>query len=251
MRQVMAIAHRGFSTAAPENTLAAFKKAIELHPEMMECDVRRTKDGAMVVIHDAAVDRTTNGKGRVAELTLAEIKGLDAGTWFSPEFAGEQVPTLDELLGLVKSSGVKLIIEIKEESTEDEVIEIVRSREMVDEVIIGSFRHHIGVRMPELARGIPFSPIISIPHRVGEEEAVRLADEAAAVNGSIYAVNYQAVTPPLVRAVHAANMLMEAWTVDDEENVRKMVELGCDAIASNDPDLLLRVLADMGVRGNG
>lgn len=248
MRAIRTIAHRGFSSAAPENTLAAFRKAIELKPDMMECDVRRCKDGHIVVIHDPKVDRTTNGAGAVADMSLAEIKELDAGSRFGPEFAGERIPTLEELLDLVKGSGVRLIIEIKEQHLEDDVVAMVRKRDMSPDVFIASFQYPIGVRLPELDPEIRFIPLIGLPHKVGEEEAVRLADEAAAVNGSIFGVNYTAITPALVRATHAANMQLMAWTVDDEENIRSMVEMGLDVIASNDPALLLRVLSEIGAR---
>lgn len=248
MRRILAIAHRGFSSAAPENTLAAFRKAIELKPEMMECDVRQSKDGRIVVIHDAKLDRTTSGTGPVGEKTLAELKELDAGSWFSAEFAGERIPTLEELLDLVKGSGVKLIIEIKEAGLEDAVVALIQQKDMRDEAIIGSFHYSIGVRMPELDRQIQFSPIVSLPADMTEEQAVAAADEAASVNGVLFAVNYQAISPALVKATHAANMLMEAWTVDDEETMRRMVDLGVDVIGSNNVALLLDFLKRIGAR---
>ena len=247
MQSVSAIAHRGFSKAAPENTLAAYRKAIELRPDFMECDVRRTKDGQLIVIHDKTVDRTTNGKGLVADMTMAELRQLDAGSWVGPEFAGEKLPTFEEVLDLAKGQTV-LVIEIKEAGTEDLVVEMIRSREMSGEVMLCSFHYKVGVRMPALDPQIPFSPIIHIPEPAGPEEAVRLADEAAAVNGAIWAVNYQAITPALVDATHSANMLLEAWTVDDEADMRRLVDLGVDVIGSNDVGLLIRVLGEMGVR---
>jgi len=247
MQSVSAIAHRGFSKAAPENTLAAYRKAIELRPDFMECDVRRTKDGQLIVIHDKTVDRTTNGKGLVADMTMAELRQLDAGSWVGPEFAGEKLPTFEEVLDLAKGQTV-LVIEIKEAGTEDLVVEMIRSREMSGEVMLCSFHYKVGVRMPALDPQIPFSPIIHIPEPAGPEEAVRLADEAAAVNGAIWAVNYQAITPALVDATHSANMLLEAWTVDDEADMRRLVEMGVDVIGSNDVGLLIRVLGEMGVR---
>jgi len=247
MQSVSAIAHRGFSKAAPENTLAAYRKAIELRPDFMECDVRRTKDGQLIVIHDKTVDRTTNGKGLVADMAMAELRQLSAGSWVGPEFAGEKLPTLEEALDLAKGK-VVLVIEIKEAGTEDLVVEMIRSREMSGEVMICSFHYKVGVRMPALEPQIPFSPIIHIPKPAGPEEAVRLADEAAAVNGAIWAVNYQAITPALVDATHSANMLLEAWTVDDEADMRRLVDLGVDVIGSNDVGLLIRVLGEMGVR---
>jgi glycerophosphoryl diester phosphodiesterase len=247
MQSVSAIAHRGFSKAAPENTMAAYKKAIELGPDFMECDVRRTKDGQLIVIHDKTVDRTTNGKGLVADMTIAELRQLDAGSWFGPEFAGEKLPTLEEALDLSKGK-VVLVIEIKEEGTEDRVVEMIKSREMSGEVMICSFHYKVGVRMPALDPQIPFSPIIYIPEPVGPDEAVRLADEAAAVNGSIWAVNYKAINPALVEATHAANMLLESWTVDAEDDIRRMVEMGVDVIGSNDVGLLIKILRQMGAR---
>ena len=247
MQTVSALAHRGFSKAAPENTLAAYRKAIELRPDFMECDVRRTKDGQLIVIHDKSVDRTTDGKGLVADMTMAELRELDAGSWFGPEFAGEKLPAFEEVLDLAKGQTV-LVIEIKEAGTEDLVVEMIRSREMSGEVMLCSFHYSVGVRLPFLDPQIPFSPIIHIPEPAGPEEAVRLADEAAAVNGAIWAVNYQAITPALVDATHSANMLLEAWTVDDEADMRRLVELGVDVIGSNDVGLLIKVLGELGVR---
>lgn len=247
MQLVSALAHRGFSKAAPENTPAAFRKAIELRPDFVECDVRQTKDGQLVVIHDKSVDRTTDGKGLVADMTFAELRDLDAGSWFGPDFAGERLPTLEEVLDLAKGQ-VVLVIEIKEEGTEDQVIDLIKGREMSGEVMLCSFHYKVGVRMPALDPQIPFSPIIAISEPVGPEEAVRLADEAAAVNGAIFAVNYKAITPALADATHSANMLLEAWTVDAEADMRRMADLGVDVIGSNDVELLLRVLSDMKAR---
>jgi glycerophosphoryl diester phosphodiesterase len=99
---VIAVGHRGTTKFAPENTLAAFDKAIAMGARVVEMDVRMTADGVFIVMHDARVDRTTNGRGAVSEMTLADIKALDAGAWFAPEFAGEQVPTLREALRHVK-----------------------------------------------------------------------------------------------------------------------------------------------------
>ena len=247
MQPVSALAHRGFSKAAPENTLAAYRQAIELCPDFMECDVRQTKDGRLIVIHDKSVDRTTNGKGLVADMTMAGLRQLDAGSWFGPEFAGEKLPTFEEVLDLAKNQTV-LVIEIKEAGTEDQVVNMIKSRDMSGETMICSFHYSVGVRMPALDPQIPFSPIIHIREPVSPEEAVRLADAAAAVNGAIWAVNYQAINPALVEATHSANMLLESWTVDAEEDMRRLVDLSVDCIGSNDIALLLRVLSDLRVR---
>jgi glycerophosphoryl diester phosphodiesterase len=108
--KVICVAHRGGAGCAPENTPAAFKKAIALGADMVECDIHLSKDGHMVVIHDDRLDRTTNGKGLVREKTLAELKALDAGSWYGGEFAGEKISTLEELLDLAQGK-VEVIIE--------------------------------------------------------------------------------------------------------------------------------------------
>lgn len=247
MPRILAIAHRGFSSAAPENTLAAFRKAMQLEPDLMECDVRRSKDDHLVVIHDPTVDRTTDGKGRVADMTLDQLRQLDAGSWFAPEYAGERLPTLDEVLE-ARAGRTRLIIEIKQESLEDAVVASVNTRRMAQSVLIASFHYSIGVRLFELAPEIPFIPLVWLDHPAPAEEAVRIADEAAAVNGAIFGVNYAAITPDLLSATHSANLRLMAWTVDNEEDIRSMVELGVDVIASNDLALLLRVLSETGAR---
>ena len=250
MRKVMSIAHRGYSAAAPENTLAAYRMSLECEPDFVECDVRRTKDQQMIICHDAAVDRTTNGSGRVADMTLAELRELDAGSWFGPQFAGERLPTLEEFLDLCKGK-TRPLIELKEQGLEDDVVAMVQARSLSEETMICSFHYSVGLRLPELDQRIWFSPLRSLHHPAEEDEAVRLADEAASVNGNVFGVNYPDITPALVKATHAANMLMEAWTIDAEDDMRKWVDMGADVVASNDIVLLHRVLAEMGVRRNG
>jgi glycerophosphoryl diester phosphodiesterase len=106
------IGHRGAAAVAPENTIASFRRAVELGPEAMELDVQRTKDGHLVVMHHDTVDRTTDGTGHVAELTFARIRRLDAGSWNGTAFAGERVPTLDELGDALRPE-ILLFVEIK------------------------------------------------------------------------------------------------------------------------------------------
>jgi len=246
MRGVQAIAHRGFSAVAPENTLAAFEKALEYGPDMIECDVRQTKDGHLVVIHDATVDRTTDGTGAVADMTLAEIRKLDAGDWFSDEYTGQRIPTLAEVLDLTRNR-VKLIIEIKEEHTEGGVVRMVQERRMSDEVLLASFSYSVGVQLRELDSSISFIPLKWLDQPADHNEAVRVANEAAAVNGVLLGINYAAISPAMLKATHAANLQLMAWTVDDQDNIRKLVDMGVDVIASNQIDLLLGVLREMGV----
>jgi glycerophosphoryl diester phosphodiesterase len=111
----MVIAHRGDSRTCPEQTIAAYTQAAERGAEMIEADVHRTRDGRLIMLHDATLDRTTSGSGPVAAIDHVELRTLDAGSWFSPDFAGERVPTLDELFDLAQRFDIALCLEVKSE----------------------------------------------------------------------------------------------------------------------------------------
>jgi len=137
---VVVVAHRGMAPGYPENTLLAFRHAFELGVDYIEVDLRMTKDGVPVILHDDTLDRTTDGKGEVSELTLAEIKKLDAGSIAKPEFAGARIPTLEETLALAAPLGGKLILDIKSSSDLDceKVVRLVERYHAVADVIVGA-----------------------------------------------------------------------------------------------------------------
>lgn len=140
-------AHRGASGYAPENTLESFRKAVELNANAIELDVQLTKDGKIVVIHDYTLDRTTNGNGYVMENTLAEIKKLDAGSWFSSKFAGEKIPTLKEVIDELPED-IYINIEIKHFRLEERnigkaIVEFVEKYGLEERIIISSFDHQL------------------------------------------------------------------------------------------------------------
>ena len=133
-------AHRGDSQNAPENTISAFKRAIDGQSDMIEMDIRETKDGLIAVIHDSKVDRTTNGAGEVKKFTFAELQKLDAGSWFDPAFAHEKIPSLDEFLELVKGNLIPMI-EIKDSFKKSPklstlLIEKLKDHQMLSDVIV-------------------------------------------------------------------------------------------------------------------
>lgn len=139
-------AHRGCSGTYPENTIAAFKAAAELSVTGIEFDVHLTKDGEAVVIHDEKVNRTTDGTGYIKDMTLSELKKLDAGSWFSEEFAGERIPTLDEVFDVFQETDHRLNIELKTdifpyEGLVDKVLDRVEKRGFSDRILISSFNH--------------------------------------------------------------------------------------------------------------
>lgn len=150
--KVLVVAHQGASIVAPENTLASFRKALDMSADALELDVMLSKDGEVVVIHDTLVDHTTDGSGNVSDLTLAELKELDAGSWFAPEFSEERVPTLQEVMSLARGRAL-LEIEIKTRaflpgSLERKVLDLIVENGIEKEVIVTSFNPLSVLRAP-------------------------------------------------------------------------------------------------------
>ncbi len=140
------IAHRGASSLAPENTLAAFDKAVEIGVDGIELDVQLSKDNVPVIIHDEKLNRTTTGRGRVKNFSMAELKKYDAGSWFDPQFSGLEIPVLEEIFARYKDSGLLFNIELKNKTTaypgiEETVLEYISRYNLEESVIISSFNH--------------------------------------------------------------------------------------------------------------
>ena len=235
---VVKIGHRGCGYE-PENTLLAFKKAISLGVDMVECDVRLTKDQRLVVIHDETVDRTTNGGGKVTNLTLEQIKTLDAGK-------GEKVPTLEEVIDLVKGK-CKLNIEIKDALTAKKVVQLVRQKKFEKETLISS--NHVTVlqeiktiktalvyraakRRWILACRMSFCRLI-LPH-------VRklILEKAKLAKTKTIHLNYFLATKKTIDYFKQRGFIVGVWTVDDQQRIKKLQELGVDNIITNFPDLI-------------
>lgn len=235
------IGHRGASGVAPENTLAAFQKALEQGARMIELDVHLTKDGVPVVIHDERVDRTTNGVGPVADWTLAELKHLDAGMWFERRFRGQRIPTLREVLRFARGR-MKLFLELKTNKTdypgiEEAVLAEVRAEAMAEEVIVGSFHAQTVVRAKGLARGISVGGIL---------EDLRGLDGFLAETGGfdVLSAGHVWATEETVAPVHGRRIPLFLWTVNEEEEMRRCARLGVVGVMSDFPKVLARVLSE-------
>ncbi len=249
MHKVLSIAHRGYSKVAPENTLAAFKRAVEQNPDYIECDIHRTKDGKIVVSHDPKVDRCTNGTGAIAEMTYDELRALDAGSWFGAEFAGEKLPSFDEYLDLfAPGDGPRPQIELKVEGLEADVSAAILAHGLEKEAMVISFHYSAGLRMHEVNPNLMFGALKSSRAEISDAEAATLVEEALSVKADLFAFNYQNVTPAMISATQAAGMKMAVWTIDAEDDMRKWAAMGVDCITSNDIVLLNNVLTDMGLR---
>ncbi len=233
--------HRGASRVAPQNTLAAFRRAAELGADGVELDVHLTAEGIPVVIHDARVDATTDGKGRVAELTLPQVKELDAGAHFDAAFAGERIPTLEEVLAEV---GQRLIINIELKPSakssgglEEAVVAVVRRMGMLERVWFSSFKPYalywIRQQEPAVPCGLLYSPLTFVSRLL----APVTPHEALHPHRSL-------VREAMVRRAHRRGLRVVTWTLDDEDKAQRFAEWGVDVIITNEPERLLALWSE-------
>ncbi len=239
---VLNIGHRGASAAAPPNTLAAFEKAVELGADGIEFDVHVSADGVPVVIHDFAVDGTTDGSGRVADLTLAELEELDAGSTFDPTFAGERIPTLEEVLQHV-GSRLLLNIELKTISLHDNgleraVIARVEQHGLDDRVLLSSFNPLSLRRARRIAPHVP----VGFLYGPGLPGPLRQAWLALAPPHAARHPEHEMVDAHYIAWARRRGYQVNVWTVDDPDEMRRLIGLGVDGIITNVPDVLRSVL---------
>jgi len=244
---VAVIAHRGLPTRAPDNTLAAFRKALELGVDMLEVDVQLTKDGHLVVLHDTSVNRTTDGRGALRDFTLEELKSLDAGNWFAEEFRNEHIPTLDEVVDIL-DAGTTLLLEIKYGSPyhmgiEERLIAFIRQHQLEHRVLIKSFDSDVVSRVRRLAPNIPVG--ISILFRIPflsliVHRGIRFGDVLEEDVDFLH-VHRIGLTQALIDDAHARGMKVIAWDVNDEKTMRKVIAMGVDAIETDEPELLKKL----------
>lgn len=246
-------AHRGGAGLAPENTLAAFRKALDLDVDVLEMDMQVTRDGEIVIIHDDTLERTTDGRGLVTDLTLAELKQRDAGRHFGSQFAGEPIPTLREVIALVLSRGntrVRLNIETKfakgregsPRDFEEKVLAILRQTGFAERVILQSFHP------PSLVKMKTLDPHIKLALLLGGRQAPR--DPVALVrqyHADYYSSDFRQLTAETVAALHLAGIPVVPWTVDEEADMRRLLDAGVgklagDGIITNYPDRALSLL---------
>lgn len=236
------IAHRGASRAAPANTLAAFEKAVELGADGIEFDVHLSADGAPVVIHDFTVDATTDGSGRVAEMTLAQLEDLDAGSYFDPVFAGERIPTLEQVLETV-GERLLLNIELKSMSLRDNgleraVIAQVKRHGLDDRVILSSF-NPLSLRRakrsaPHIPTGLLYALDLPLP--------LRRAWLASLAPHEARHPEHRMVDARYMAWARRHGYRVNVWTVDDPDEMRRLIGLGVDSIITNAPDVLHEIL---------
>jgi len=218
------IAHRGASARAPENTLAAFKEAIRLGADLIECDVHLSADEVPMIIHDDTVERTTNGRGAVCALACARLRRLDAGAWFSSRFRGERIPTLEEALECARGR-CGLNIEIKEPPGRRRAASpAARAAAGPASVTRAVARALKRTGFKDLVIVSSFSPLaLRAAHRTVGLDAVHPHVRLAA--------------PRRVRLAHRLGLRVLFWTVNDVRLMRRLLALGCDGLMTDDPAL--------------
>ena len=226
----LVVAHRGGSAAAPENTLTAFRTAIAHGATAAECDVHLSADGAVVVIHDPTLERTTNGVGAVAAKTLTELRALDAGAWMSPAFAGERIPELRELLALAAGRLI-LLVELKAgDGLEERVTALLAAKRRAD-VIVTSFDPE---RLARASTLLPTIPTMLLGRRRGHGSLV-LVETAVELEAAAIGVDQEGIDGPLVEAAHRAGLGVFAWTVNDPDTAHRRAALGVDGLITDEP----------------
>jgi glycerophosphoryl diester phosphodiesterase len=246
LTQPVIFAHRGASAHAPENTIAAFELAIAQQADAVELDVKLSADGQVIVIHDSTVDRTTNGHGRVEDMTLAELKTLDAGSFRGKEFAGEKIPTLGDVFGAVgKRTFINIELKNHKRHGEDlvqNVCMLVKKHQMQKCVMFSSFfpdaLYKAHSYLPNVPRGLlALNGFLGVWARsfgfnFGKYDALH--------------PNLQGFTPEEVVRVHRLKRRVHVYTVNREEDMRRLFKWGVDGIFTDDPQLAVRVRSGTG-----
>ena len=238
------IAHRGASFYAPENTMPAFQLAQEMKADMIELDITLSRDSVPIVFHDQKLDRTTDGRGLIRQYLSRELKELDAGIWLGSEFKNTRIPTLEDVLHWASGS-IALNIEIKKEAVDQHseygvvefVSELVSGFEMTDQVIISSFSNEALIRSQKVSPGIPTAHLLN-PYFWGSLKDLRLMKKLGA--GGLN-MKHRQMRPGLMNRAKKESLPVWVYTVDDEDEMRTVIEKGATGIFTNKPDILLKI----------
>ena len=231
------VAHRGASAFAPENTIAAFHKAVELKADAIEFDVKLTIDGEMVVIHDQLLERTTNGSGKVIDCTFEELKRLDAGSFFSEEFKGEKIPSLKDVL---EQFSEKLLINIEitnyksvNDGLAEKIAALVKAMGIENRIIFSSFFPKNLKITSEILPEVPVA-LLTLPGFPGLLTRSQLFYKRSPKLIHPY---YKDVSAAYVKKQHIIDRKVNVWTVNQKEDIQQMICFGVDGLITDDPVL--------------
>jgi glycerophosphoryl diester phosphodiesterase len=245
MKTSLIIGHRGASAVAPENTMAAFREAIAAGCDGIEFDVRLTRDGVPVIIHDNTLQRTAGLAARVADLTWTEMKQIDVGSWFTlsgNSFANETVPSLEELLTLFESNNLLIVLEMKCDSRSEHLplaeacCRLINEHSLKQRTIVECFDLAALTIVkdidPEIRTAALFEPGFTISDQ-------RIVDKAIEVGASVLALHHRLARRSLVEKAKLAGLQVAVWTVDDPSWIALARSMGVDALITNDPAVML------------
>ena len=239
------IAHRGASAYYPENTMAAFKGALEMNAEMIELDVMLTKDGVPVAFHDASLDDHTDGSGELRSYTLEELQNLDAGSWFDPKFSDQKIPTLEEVLAFA-SGKISLNIEIKTEAVSDELrggveeksLELVKKYGMEEHVLFSSFDYRAIAHLKELDPDMP----AAILYEKSQSDKKLPSELLSKYSADAFNCSYRELNTRRFKDIREHDIPVFVYTVDRPSRMRKLLKMNVTGIFTNKPDVLWEVL---------
>jgi glycerophosphoryl diester phosphodiesterase len=242
--RTLVIAHRGASAHAPENTLAAFHLALDHAADGIELDAKLTVDGHVVVIHDQTVDRTTGAHGLVRQMTLAQLKALDAGTSFAPAFSGEPIPTLAEVFEVV---GGRTLINVEitnyaspTDALPDKIADLVIQYQLQESILFSSFHP---LNLLRIRRRLPETPaaILTLPGKPGRILRGRVGRWFSPRFIHPY---YSDLSAASIEMEHRKNRRINAWTVNEPEDMKRLFKFGIDGIITDDPRLARQVMEE-------
>jgi len=233
---MLIIAHRGASRLVPENTKAAFLKAVKMNVDMIEFDIQKTKDNKIIVFHDKKLDRITKKKGDVGDYNLKELKKLDIGSWFNNKFNKERILTLEQALNVIKKT--KLNVEVKEEMEgfEEQILKTIKKHKK--RILLSSFNHNILKKIRRLDKNIKIGLLLKKPTR----NYIKLASEIGA-----YSIHFRSliIRKRSIEKAHKNGFKAYVWVVDDKSKMRKLIESKIDGIFTNNVATLKEVLNEM------
>lgn len=225
------VAHRGYSSQYPENTLSAFAGAIACGAKTVEFDVRKTKDDVLVIFHDETLEKITGDNSTIADYTYEELMQFDLGSWYSEDFECERIATLDEALDLMSASGVKLFVELKKIGPDEEfgpaVYEACEKRGLLDRVIFLSFDYNYLSSIKEIN---PEQPIMMLA-------SFGKSDLPTKYPAEYYGINMKTLTPRTIKAIHEAGAKVYSYTPETKGQILSLQRMGVDGIMTDYPDL--------------
>lgn len=249
--QFTIIGHRGDAGSAPENTLAAIDRGLKMGTDILEIDVHLTRDGHLCVMHDKKVDRTTNGRGKIKDLTWDQIQKLDAGGWYSDSFKNEKVPSLEQVIEKINGKS-QLLIEIKKGTPyypqiEEKVLETIHRLKAEKWCIIQSFNmkllQHIHRLDPEIR--LQKLEIFVIPElHISFDGTLRHFDPVKNNFFESYNINYFFLTSSIIKHIHNSNKSVYVWTANSESVIKRMINMGADGIITNHPRIAKKLRTD-------